>query len=152
MTLQADGEVGDIESLVASLSSPLYRPLHLDGASLVLRSQYQPQPGGMMLVWRAFTCGQSVRHGIVELPEGGVLLLTGHGASFHGTTFKGAASFDSSYAMPGRPQPSLRSFESDVPFLLRAFLPAMSPPASPRFNMTAHSSDLRPRSCHAFEK
>eukprot|EP00892_Ulva_mutabilis_P000255 jgi/Ulvmu1/1022/UM104_0007.1 len=61
----------------------------LDLSTRTLWPQRLPQPADSFLVWRAAPAGCTVRQGSIGLPQDGVLLLAGHGAAFHGTTFTG---------------------------------------------------------------
>lgn len=87
----ADGAgITTINGLTAAVSSPRAHRLRLRRAPLGTSSTLGP--GGAFLVWRAVTTGCAIHSGTLELPEGGLLLLAGSGAHFHGTTFKGTDS------------------------------------------------------------
>ena len=89
--MQWDGEIGSIDAVVAAMSSLNVRTLDLSGHSSFVRSKRQA-PAGCFLVWRAVTTGCSIHSSQLELPEGSVLLLAGHGVHFHDVTFKGEVS------------------------------------------------------------
>lgn len=88
--LQSGSSISDIEDLVSAISSPKLLHMHLPTAPLRTRCEF-PAPGGnSFAVWRAPSAGCIVQSGTVELPERGLLLLTGCGVRFYGTTFTGA--------------------------------------------------------------
>lgn len=89
--MQWDGEIGSIDAVVAAMSSLNVRKLDLSGHLSFVRSRHQA-PAGCFLVWRAVTTGCSIHSSQLELPEGSVLLLAGHGVHFHDVTFKGEVS------------------------------------------------------------
>lgn len=84
--MQASPVINNVDDLVAAMSSLPGSHLSLGTAPL----QVRPPPDRTFHVWRAATYGCSVHDGAIELSERGVLLLTGRGAHFQGTTFTGA--------------------------------------------------------------
>lgn len=78
---------------MALLSDPSINrgQIHLRGRILQSRrTQALRRPERSMMVWHVVTCGVSVHAGALHLPEGSVLLLSGHGAHFHDCSFRGA--------------------------------------------------------------
>eukprot|EP00892_Ulva_mutabilis_P009204 jgi/Ulvmu1/6656/UM003_0294.1 len=98
-----------LETLQAFLSSGSAHPSQADLTGQTLRPRHSPPLmydadeenslgtcgtvplAACFMVWRAEARGSRVGGGTVVLPPGGMMLLTGHGASFCGTTFTGAA-------------------------------------------------------------
>ena len=87
--MQGNATVISIETLVAALSYRHAERLNLQQQRI--RREVGAQARAAFLVWRAATSGALVVSGTVELPEHGVLLLEGHGVTFHDVSFEGAA-------------------------------------------------------------
>lgn len=86
--MQGTSGVTSTDKLAAALSSPRQLRLQLS-PSTVLRNDHEVGCADGMLVWRVLTTGTDVNSGTIVLPDAGILLLTGHGANFHDTTFTG---------------------------------------------------------------
>lgn len=78
-----------LEGLMAAMSKPGVHHIDLKGAALKLGQRLQEQGPTESLVLRAWTAGCTVTGGVLHLPQSAVLLLTGSGACFKGTSFIG---------------------------------------------------------------
>lgn len=90
--VQAQGSISSIDGLAGALSPPALPDICLGDAGASqgrpVRSAQRPATKEFH-VWRVTTEGSRVYSGTVELPERSILLLTGHGVHFHGTSFRG---------------------------------------------------------------
>lgn len=76
---------------MSALSSPCTRELYLESNTLAVSTPVAKRSARAFSVLKASTSGSTVHDGIVALRQDTVLLLTGQGVHFQGTTFTGAA-------------------------------------------------------------
>lgn len=85
------GPLKTIKALLQAMSTPGTPHIELESETLQLGRWLRDQGPASGLVLRAWPAGCIVSGGTIHLPLSTVLLLTGRGAHFRGTTFSGAA-------------------------------------------------------------
>ena len=83
------------------MSTPSAARIELGSETLQLERGLRDKGPAGGLVLRAWPAGCTVSGGTIQLPRSAVLLLTGHGAHFRGTTFSGVALHVSKAAKTG---------------------------------------------------
>lgn len=88
--MHLQGRPGSLEDLLAAMSTPGVHDIDLTGVTLELGRQLVNEGPTASLVLRAWPAGCTVTGGAITIPDSAIVLLTGGGATFKGTTFMGA--------------------------------------------------------------
>lgn len=95
MPLQAVNirEILSVEDLISAISSRSLLVLDLGCKRLAVHTRPEPQSAASFAVLKASTTSGTVHNGCITLRKDTVLLLTGEGVDFSGTSFSGTVPF-----------------------------------------------------------